>query len=223
MSENKIDEKLLNFDALDAAEVVTGKSYKDDEKTANMGLFLHAAAGKAKAEMLTAAGDTSLRNGLADYLRIIAAEGFEQMLRLPFTAKGYRDEPDRAEELHVHYHRADGILLVFDTYRTNGVNGGHFFYNWRRKEGGSFGVVSSGHGRPDGIWAGHHDCREALRYHIRRLREEGSFVTPWVERPFLWLLHHGDTKVEGYNYKAINAERIAMLPEDVRAALGPER
>ena len=29
------------------------------------------------------------------------------------------------------------------------------------------------------IWVGYHDCREALRFHIRRLREDGTFLNPW--------------------------------------------
>jgi len=66
------------------------------------------------------------------------------------------------------------------------------------------------------------DCREALKYNIEQLELNGSFVKPWVERPFLWLLHYMDTKVEGYRYEKINAERIAMLPEEVRvAAISP--
>jgi hypothetical protein len=35
----------------------------------------------------------------------------------------------------------------------------------------------------------------------------------------MWLLHYMDTKVKGYDYKAITADRIAMLPEDVRTAI----
>ena len=36
----------------------------------------------------------------------------------------------------------------------------------------------------------------------------------------MWLLTYMDTEVDGYDYAAINARRIADLPADVRAAIG---
>lgn len=66
------------------------------------------------------------------------------------------------------------------------------------------------------IWSGNHDCREALKFKINRLAENGTFVAKWKKQPFLWLLHYMDTKNEDYNYKVINEERIAMLPVDVQ-------
>jgi hypothetical protein len=68
------------------------------------------------------------------------------------------------------------------------------------------------------VWVGDHDAREALRHNLTRLDEYGLFVTPWIEQPFLWLLHYGD-KDESDNYKQINAERMAMLPSDGRQAV----
>lgn len=78
------------------------------------------------------------------------------------------------------------------------------------------------------IWSGDHDCRTALRHNIQKLEEFGEFVTPWVDTPHLWLLHWMDTKDNSgepldwrlIRNKEINAERIAMLPADVRAAMG---
>lgn len=72
------------------------------------------------------------------------------------------------------------------------------------------------------IWSGHHDCREALKFNINRLSENGTFVKKWKEQPFLWLLHHEDSKREGYDYKAINEEKIKMLPEDVQELIKGE-
>lgn len=69
------------------------------------------------------------------------------------------------------------------------------------------------------VWEGHHDCREALRHHLALLRKWGTFVKPWVGDMFLWLLHHGDTKVEGYDVDAINKQRIGMLPKAVQEVI----
>jgi hypothetical protein len=53
-------------------------------------------------------------------------------------------------------------------------------------------------------------------------------VTPWVETPFMWLCHYGDNYLEDGSsrdyadkyHERVRAERLAMLPEDVRKAMG---
>ena len=72
------------------------------------------------------------------------------------------------------------------------------------------------------VWSGNHDCREALKFNMTGLAENGRFLKKWIDRPFLWLCHYADTKVEGYSYEAINAEKIAKLPEHVRKAITPD-
>lgn len=73
------------------------------------------------------------------------------------------------------------------------------------------------------IWSGDHDCREALKFNINRLAENGTFLKKWKEQPFLWLLHYGDTNNKDYDYKAINDSRIKMLPEDVQQMIKGEK
>lgn len=72
------------------------------------------------------------------------------------------------------------------------------------------------------VWCGDHDAREALVHKITKLEERGSFVPVWSKRPFLWLLHYMDTKEEGYDYNALNAARIAAMPEWVQEMIGPK-
>lgn len=74
----------------------------------------------------------------------------------------------------------------------------------------------------EAVFVGSCDCREALRFRTAKLEQEGTILPVWEFRPWLWLLHHGDTKVEGYDHKKITAERIAMLPEYVRKAITPQ-
>lgn len=232
----------LSYDALAEAEKETGHSYKTDKDTGMRGMLDHVMHGGRKDALLRAADDTVLSNDLDRYLRIISEEGFEQVLRLPFVAVGYGGKDARDEVFYVFWHDADGLLLAFDTYNTTHVNGGNLYYNIRPKPGIlprnsslRHGATSSGgwHGQ-DGdeanwIWSGNHDCREALRYHLRQLRAHGEFVTPWVDQPFVWLLHYMDTKdatgtslpYSGYDHKAINKARIALLPAHVQAAITP--
>jgi hypothetical protein len=186
-----------------------------------------------KAAMLVT-GDTTFSNSLDRYLAIANEIGFKVVLELPFSVKQCFDELHRNERLFVLWH-TDGILLVFDTYEGNRVNGGHFYYNWLANERGDRqGVTSSGgYVLPSGkrwqdvegenlVWAGDHDCREGLKFHIRQLRKYGKFLPKWEQRPFLWFLHHGDTanKQYGeYDSSKINEERIALLPLEVQEAI----
>jgi hypothetical protein len=144
----------------------------------------------------------------------------------PFVGSGYGET--RNETLQVWWYAEKGILLCFDTYGGDSVNGGKFYYNIKLPESPRvpWSVTSSGGSREDPvggyIWVGDHDCREGVRFHIDQLAEHGKFVTPWIEQPFLWLLHYMDTKDKKpgcINYKEVNRQRIAMLPQDVQDAI----
>lgn len=222
---------LLRFDPLSAAEELTGESYKTSKSTEALGFCLMQEHSRIKNAALMERGDTMLSNDTDRYLSIVASIGFEEALTIPFRSHE-QDETFRI------YARHDGILLAFDTFGNKRINGGHFYYNWHpgaeaisnRPEG----ILSSYHlmKRPDGnftppitvedIFVGYHDCREALVFNIDRLTQYGSFANPWRERPFLWLLHHGDPKGHDVDYQSINRERIALLPAWVREFIGPE-
>jgi len=66
------------------------------------------------------------------------------------------------------------------------------------------------------IWSGDHDCREGLKHNMNKIAEQTTFLKKWVNQPFLWLLHHGDTEKADYDYKEINKERISRLPKDIQ-------
>lgn len=218
--------RILNYDALAEAENITKDSYKTNRDTSSLGLIMHIEHNARKNETLRQLGDTTLSNTLEDYLRVAQEEGFEIVLQLPFEGRGWGETPV-TETLYILFHRAEGIFLKFDTFGGDKVNGGNFYYNWvpnnweNWQEWGHC-TSSGGVSEVDGVrlWAGSHDCREALRYHLRQLRQHGTFLTPWKKSPFIWFLHYKDTDDKDYNYGAINRERIAMMPEDVQAALG---
>jgi len=204
--------ELLNFDSIAEAERLAGTSYKESDAVTWLGLGLMQEKNKRLNAILSERKDSLFSNTLTYYEMVIAEEGFVKVLELPIVG---------TEDTFFIYWHPDGILLKFDSYNGRSVNGGNFYYNWKPNENADWSVLSSHSGRVDGIIAGDHDCREAIRYHIQRLREEGTFLNPWVKRPFLWLLHYMDTKTEGYDYKSITAERIAMLPEYVQSAIVP--
>jgi hypothetical protein len=69
------------------------------------------------------------------------------------------------------------------------------------------------------VWSGDHDCREALKNNINLLAENGEFLKKWIDPPFLWLLHHGDSKEPGYDFNEINNRRMELLPDYVKQCI----
>lgn len=220
--------KLLSFDPLYAAEQMTGQYYQDDEGTSALGFLLAMAHSQEKNTHLTEQDDTTLSNDLNRYIRIITEMGFEQVLQLPFAGKLFGDEDYRHEHYFIFAHRQHGLLLAFDTFGGDQVNGGKLYYCWRPKDITQYVpyLLSSGHycnyDSPDRYWAGDHDCREAIRYNVANLLQHGTFLSKWPSDngQFLWLLHYMDTRQEGYDYASITVERIAMLPQWVQEMIG---
>jgi len=217
--EKTILRELLHYDAIAEAEKQTGQSYKENSMVSGLGMLLMWDNNQTKKELLDLNDDTGLLNELDNYLRIVRDEGFKIVLKEDFF------DEDNAESLFVLWNDKEGILLSFDTYRGR-VNGGCFYYNWKPKSSnikdwhGVF-TESGGFNTEHGVWVGHHDCREAFRLHLADLRGNGTFIKPWIEKQFLWLMHYGDTKDKKYyNYDEINAKRIEKLPKNVRKNIG---
>jgi hypothetical protein len=216
--------EILDFDPLAAAEKLTGKSYKTSEPTMALGFLAHLSHGERKKAALAEQDDTQFSNTVENYTRIIREEGFEKVLDIPFAGRfvEWRDPPQESYQIWFH---PDGLLLAFDTYRTDHINGAKFYFNVRFDDPNlrwSLRCSSSCAKSDISVLVGDFDAREAVRFHIRQLRTAGQLLNPWAEQPFLWLLHHMDTEDKNYDYKTINAERIAMLPEHVRTAIGVE-
>ena len=216
---------LLDFDPLGTAEKLTGKYSGDDDDTVFLGMMLAQQMSARKRAALHARSDTAMGDTVERYCGIVEMNGFEKVLTIPFHSDS------SGEEMFYVYAHHQGLLLVFDTYRAKHVNGGKLYYNWSPASDEFGGWPTSSGGcvlrkdtrecvRPY-VWSGDHDCREALIYHIRALRDTGNFHSCWVDRPFLWLLHHQDTEVPGYEYKRINAERILMLPAWAQEMITP--
>jgi len=230
--------KLLHNDPLANAENMTGKSYKEDEATVNLGFIMSLHDNMVKEKALKAIGDTVFVMDWLAYCEMIETFGFGLMLN--------EISPDGNEYLRIYYHEKDGILLFADSFRGN-RNSASAYYNWRPNikpkeewEDSNVGefinfwehVSSGGFYHPnknrvalpndvtdnmwkDVVWSGNHDAREALGFKMRQLRENGTFVPVWKEQPYLWLVGHWEKGTDGY-YKEINQKRIEKLPEWVR-------
>lgn len=202
---------------------------------------------RRKDAVLTERGDTKFSNTLEDYMRIVTSYGFEVALELPFTSR--RSGQD--ETYFILVQPELGLVLCFDTYGGDKVNGGKVYYNWKPADMDNYWDCTSSGGfhnyDEDPVWAGDHDCREALIFNMERLRKRGTLLPKWEANPFLWFLHYDDTFnpvyeaardewlktdrstpspcqqdfPEGeYDYDAINRERIAMAPK-LQAVIRP--
>lgn len=208
--------RVMKIDPLEAAERLTGQVVEDGGIGFAAGLAMIHGKASAMERLLTARGDVWDGMPLAEYRAIVETYGFELVHEIAFEADG-------RSEACLFYAHHDGLLLRFDTYNGDHVNSGNVYYCWRKRaDTDDTWLLSSGRwiGPDYSVFAGHHDCREALLFKMDRLRAAGEFVSPWPERPFLWLLHYGDTRTEGCDCNAINSERIAILPEWVREFIG---
>lgn len=203
--------KALNYDGLAEAERITGKSYKEDYITKFTGFDLHVRNVEAKRRMLESRKDSHYGTTLEEYTHIIQDLGFVLALVVPF-------QKEEKKETYQIWWQVEGILLSFDTFCGDKVNGGNYYYNWQPNIKEYTDILSSGSWN-NGIWIGSHDCREAIRFNIERLQQNGKFICPWIEHPFLWLCHYMDNRTQE-NYKKINAVRIALLPEYIKRNIG---
>lgn len=152
---------------------------------------------------------------LDNYQKNINEFGFEQVLHLQFTTNHGHDD------FYIYWHKQYGILLCLDTYKGK-VNDSKAYFNWR---------INDQSIEDDPIKIGYFNSKKDIHHQLKHICNEGSFVTPWEKKPHLWLLHHGDTSTlrdklrkGGLAYERtaydINTQRIQMLPEEVRCAMG---
>lgn len=220
---NQLDRDIaavIAVDPLASAELFTGSTVEDSSLGFMAGIAMIQGKASTMRRLLRERGDVWDGMPVGEYRAVVEGYGFELALELPFS----HTDPwgkERAETLFIYAH-PDGLLLKFDTYEGERVNSGNVYYCWEGELPAGELITSSGHWlKPDyRVWAGDHDCREAVLFNLDRLRSHGSFVSPWPARPSLWLLNYSDTKQAGCDYAAINDERIAMLPDWVQNFIG---
>ena len=202
-----------NFDGIDFAEKLTGKSYKTDDTTALLGLAFHMENCKRVKEELQAASDSYYGITILDFLELAKIEGFEII-----HCKHFETCYDRTEQYYSLW-STEGILLTVESYGDK-INTAKMYYNLNVGDYQQFDFISSGSFdkfNNDRVWVGNHDVREGFRKSLKLIRKVNP-MSVWIKQPFLWLLTYMDTK-QPYDYKVLNADMIAQYPTKVQSAI----
>ena len=211
--------ELLSHDSLHEAEKLAGKSYKEDLDVARLGMVLGMQKNEETKAMMYLTKDTHFSQTLAEFKEVLVDMGFKEVYVCDIPEGSY----SKGDKFYI-YWNPEGLLICFDSYNGNtSVNGGSCYFNYAGDRDAMFQCSNGFAGEVDGVnvYSGHKDVREGLRFTLNQMKENGKILDKWIERPFLWLLHYMDTKVEGYDYKKISEERIAQLPKEVQEAITP--
>lgn len=218
-------ESALSNDPIAEFERISGKRWQENTNEDNKAMLgLAMLRNNQKHEIIKSAGDTTFSMSGEEYQANIEDFGFELIYEEHFTANHCGSTND--DTLKVFWF--DGLLLYFDTYAGQ-RNGGKVWYNWKRNDDAEYGCTSSG-GMTGDIWVGDHDCREALRFNINRLKANGKILKQWKHCPrSLWITHYGEkddifgnhdwgsNKPHPVNIRT--QERIIQFPKHVRKAI----
>lgn len=229
-------EKALKYDPIATAEKLVGG------RADALSLLLHMGHQEKKHKLLKENRDTTWRMNPDEYKSIVLDLGFEIVLQDSFESVDPWDN-HLTDEWFIAWQ--PGMLLWWDTYGhgKKSVNTATLYYNWRflpkteeeLEEGekplhiGHF--ISTGHMLREGehqIIVGDHDVREGLRHTLVKFLRNGEFVTPWIERPHLWLCEHAVKPPEknDYNWSGYDEAcdaKLQKLPQHVKDMIGPEK
>ena len=230
---------LMQMDAFQLAEQITGRSYRGggNEDVSMMGLGLHIKINKLREIAMKSLGDTHYGMDLGEFVNLLNLKGFQLVYQEEFERDGYGSNGCK-DDLYVYIHRADAVLLIFDSHNKKSVNGGEFHYCWKPTDSDKskrWGVTSSGKwespsepgwrrnredkGDPDDLyWRGYHDCREAMFGNIQKLKSVGVLLSPWphwkaapIEMPLSTGQDYRNAEAAGEkpgHYGMVDAERI---------------
>lgn len=205
---------LLTYDPLQEAENITGLDSAASKGTAFLGMVLMMEKGSKLKLLQESVSDTTFSMPMQGYIDNVVEFGFEIVYQSNFAGK-------YGEESHfILFHPKYSILMNVDSFMGD-RNECKCFFNFVPNEQDYFDGNLS-HVGLNGILSCYDsfDGRESLRYKIQSCAKFGEFKLKWDRMPFLWLLNHVDTKGEGYDYRAINKERLALLPSYVREIIG---
>lgn len=216
-------DKLIDFDPLNEAESLTGKSYKEDESTAALGTFLHLEKMKEVQMEMALRDDFHYSISWKDSLRILNELGFEEIYSKSFNRElcGFL-----YNDCYKIFWK-DGVLLTHESFRNSEVvNRTQFYFNWIPDDG-DIPPRSSGHfffphersseGR---VWIGNKLIFEGLRNDLQVMESTGEFLETWVESPRLRLIPES-VEVDFEEGRRLTGEVISELPEKVQKSILP--
>jgi len=220
-------ENTLNFDPLGGAEKITGKSYKDDEETAALGMLLHMSHNKKKQALLKDSNDTHYNISFDETLAIYKELGFEEAYSETFKSTAWYPDSEVVDEQYKVLWNPDGVLATVESYNGARVNNTKIYYNWRPNDTKNFWQhTSSGHLTDGDVWAGYHDVRDGLKHTLSQLRAHGEFLPTWEERPWFWLVNYSDerNKTDDSDYfTKVKEDKFNKIPANIREHLGTEK
>ena len=212
----------IHYDPIGHAEEILGTSYRDNEAVTGLGLLLiQKNRAIADAELLLAGDTNNFTQTPEQWFDVVRKMGFEKILEDPIP-RGQFNTKGIPEACSAWWR--DGVLLWVDEF-CGSINSAkcHLFYTRNEVyQGGEHNVLAhSSYGFIQGtdILDVSKDARQGFKLSITDYEAHGTILKQWPKLPHLWLLHHQDTKVEGYDYKAISDARIARFPEHVQRAM----
>ncbi len=225
-------EKILESDPLSIAEMITGKDYHSDQTTAMLGLAIQQSKSKITQERLVQNCDVHFGMNLQEYIKTFEEMNFKKIYSEPFMRKDLYSEEKFQNTFNCYWHDEYSVLLKFDTFTFSknipeSLNSGDVYFNWKPHDGKYNHICPySGHWEDtkDGVvLIGYFDCREAVRFYLEKMREEGTFFKPWIKVPFPWLTysdeHNGETfRFDLYYQKT--RERMKQFPQYVQDIIG---
>lgn len=231
-----LNEEMLKFDPLQTAEDMTGKSYKEDEITSNLGMALAMLGNAQKQQILEEQNDTHYGCTYQRLLSVANDIGFEIVLQELFDAEPTMSEPLQ-ETIYILWHPEKAIIVEFETYQAEKINSAKMYFAFKPKDQSKFWCNFScgGHWyipnrdqldeapKSEWVWIGNMDLREGFRHLMNKFKLYGEFVNPWPDEQLIHFNTYMDWKNDdGYPYVNAIAEsdrRYNSLPEEVKASI----
>lgn len=227
-------EKELRKDSLADAEIVTGKSYKDDAFTGLLGMALMLENNKNRQALLELTGDTSYGTSAEDYIKIAGRIGFNVVYQEEF----YSTKWNQKDAYYILFHEK-GLLLFLETFGLNDkdqktVNTARCYFNWKSANPDKSWptIPVSGGLSQEYVFVGDFHALEALIHNFTILDNEGKFVWPWVFCPHLWLITYEEPeavkdeknfKVTLKYYDKIIKQRLSKLPQEIQSGISERK
>jgi hypothetical protein len=210
-------EQVLNFDPLASAEEMTGESYKTCKLTEAIGVLSHFDHNQRKRELLKSIGDTYFSMTWDELKALLPNLGFQIL-----AIEEFPGDDNHTEEMIFAWDPVRSALLTAHSYwGRKSVNTGTVYFCWKPTDRNDWALnrCSSSPLEVNGEYVGRsygYDIREGLKHFLETADRKGTFFKKWPGKPWLWLLNFSDTRDKNYNYDAINARRISMLPKEVQ-------
>jgi len=151
---------LKKIDPLAEAEKFAEELGIEKKDVQALGFFAHIEKCKVMNHLMDITDDTKFNNTLKDYTRKIEDFGFVKVYEKAFYILD-RDTGKRKRDRHfIYFHYEYSILLNFDTYRNESVNGGTFYYNWSPNDVEAKRVCTSSGCMIEGQYDDDFDCIE---------------------------------------------------------------